>query len=141
MYYYYYHYYLIGIPASAHVQCKTLADYMAIANQLKEFFHNEGIHSTTIQPEFIERPQIADNADDLGTDEHEILKDCILECDPNCADRMCCNTSTSTEPLLPKAPKNSGRKDAKKDSSCKQDTKIDVPCDGSTLPLTSAIDA
>lgn len=28
-------------------------DYMAIAEKVKEFFHNEGIHSTTIQPEFI----------------------------------------------------------------------------------------
>lgn len=26
---------------------------MAIAEKVKEFFHNEGIHSTTIQPEFI----------------------------------------------------------------------------------------
>jgi len=27
---------------------------MKIAEKVKEFFHNEGIHSTTIQPEFIE---------------------------------------------------------------------------------------
>lgn len=27
---------------------------MKIAEQVKEFFHNEGIHSTTIQPEFID---------------------------------------------------------------------------------------
>ena len=25
-----------------------------IAENVKEFFHNEGIHSTTIQPEFVE---------------------------------------------------------------------------------------
>ena len=25
-----------------------------VAEKVKEFFHNEGIHSTTIQPEFIE---------------------------------------------------------------------------------------
>jgi zinc transporter 1 len=31
------------IIASAHVRCRTLGDYMAIANQLKEFFHNEGM--------------------------------------------------------------------------------------------------
>ncbi|XP_065640921.1 proton-coupled zinc antiporter SLC30A1 isoform X2 [Hydra vulgaris] len=45
------------IIASAHVQCSNLNDYMAIANQLKEFFHNEGIHSTTIQPEFLQGPK------------------------------------------------------------------------------------
>ena len=27
---------------------------MKIAEKVKEFFHNEGIHSTTIQPEFTE---------------------------------------------------------------------------------------
>lgn len=27
---------------------------MKIAGKVKEFFHNEGIHSTTIQPEFVE---------------------------------------------------------------------------------------
>lgn len=77
------------IIASAHVQCRTLADYMAIANQLKEFFHNEGIHSTTIQPEFCEQPQIEDGSSVNGT----VLQDCILECDPDCAELMCCTTS------------------------------------------------
>ena len=27
---------------------------LQIAENVKEFFHNEGIHSTTIQPEFVE---------------------------------------------------------------------------------------
>lgn len=27
---------------------------MQIAEKVKEFFHNEGIHSTTIQPEFVD---------------------------------------------------------------------------------------
>ena len=27
---------------------------MKIAEKVKEFFHHEGIHSTTIQPEFVE---------------------------------------------------------------------------------------
>lgn len=30
---------------------------MKIAEKVKEFFHNEGIHSTTIQPEFVELEQ------------------------------------------------------------------------------------
>ncbi|XP_011298932.1 zinc transporter 1 [Fopius arisanus] len=42
------------IIASAHIRCRNLSEYMKIAEQVKEFFHNEGIHSTTIQPEFIE---------------------------------------------------------------------------------------
>ena len=42
------------IIASAHIRCRNLPDYMQIAEKVKEFFHNEGIHSTTIQPEFVE---------------------------------------------------------------------------------------
>lgn len=66
------------IIASAHVRCQNIHDYMAIANDLKEFFHNEGIHSTTIQPEFEEHPESPDG--------------CILECGPskNCAQQTCC---------------------------------------------------
>lgn len=46
------------IIASAHIRCRNLADYMRIAEQVKEFFHNEGIHSTTIQPEFVELNEV-----------------------------------------------------------------------------------
>lgn len=42
------------IIASAHIRCRNLSEYMNIAEKVKEFFHNEGIHSTTIQPEFLE---------------------------------------------------------------------------------------
>lgn len=42
------------IIASAHIRCHNLRDYMRIAEEVKSFFHNEGIHSTTIQPEFVE---------------------------------------------------------------------------------------
>ena len=68
---------------------------MAIANQLKEFFHNEGIHSTTIQPEFIEQPELIN-----GEGSEQVINDCILECDPNCAERMCCATNTNQSEIL-----------------------------------------
>lgn len=42
------------IIASAHIRCRNIQDYMRIAEDVKLFFHNEGIHSTTIQPEFVE---------------------------------------------------------------------------------------
>lgn len=68
------------IIASAHIRCKNLADYMQIAERVKEFFHNEGIHSTTIQPEFVE---VESQRDD---------KDCILDCPSrtNCVAQTCC---------------------------------------------------
>ena len=41
------------IVLSAHITCK-MREYMGIAAVVKDLFHNEGIHSTTIQPEFAE---------------------------------------------------------------------------------------
>lgn len=42
------------IIASAHIRCRNIHDYMQIAEQIKSFFHDMGIHSTTIQPEFVD---------------------------------------------------------------------------------------
>ena len=42
------------IIASAHICCRNLHDYIEIAKKVKEIFHNQGIHSTAIQPEFLE---------------------------------------------------------------------------------------
>ena len=96
---------IIIISASAHVQCNTLGDYMAIANQLKEFFHNEGIHSTTIQPEFIEQPEICEGDEAANG---QVIKDCILECDPDCAERMCCTTAATPPTVNSNGQKNKG---------------------------------
>ena len=42
------------IIATAHVTCHDSQEYMMIAAKIKEFFHHKGIHSTTIQPEFLD---------------------------------------------------------------------------------------
>lgn len=42
------------IVATAHVVCRPGIDYMRLAEKLKEFFHDEGIHSTTLQLELTE---------------------------------------------------------------------------------------
>ena len=60
------------IIASAHIRCLNLSEYMKIAENVKEFFHNEGIHSTTIQPEFVDFHQ--QPADGNGNE------DCVLSC-------------------------------------------------------------
>lgn len=68
------------IVASAHIRCISQQDYMRIAEQIKSFFHNEGIHSTTIQPEFVE-------CEETSSD-----RDCVLECGPDksCYTDTCC---------------------------------------------------
>ncbi|KAF6216725.1 hypothetical protein GE061_001072 [Apolygus lucorum] len=79
------------IIASAHIRCRNLSEYMKIAEKVKEFFHNEGIHSTTIQPEFIEVDnQVA--ADPVL----QTTGDCVLDCpktDKPCTFSTCCGPS------------------------------------------------
>jgi len=75
------------IIASAHVRCLNLAQYMTVAERVKEFFHNEGIHSTTIQPEFVETAE--------PTGSISSTEDCQLPCpkkptDQGCDASKCC---------------------------------------------------
>lgn len=69
------------IIASAHIRCRNLSEYMKIAEKVKEFFHNEGIHSTTIQPEFIDY-----------TDLPESTENCVLDCPKSNVDTCVLNT-------------------------------------------------
>ena len=57
------------IIASAHIRCLNLSEYMKVAEKIKVFFHNEGIHSTTIQPEFIDYQPANGSSED-----------CLLKC-------------------------------------------------------------
>ena len=48
---------------------------MKVAERVKEFFHNEGIHSTTIQPEFVET-----GSGELRDGSVSSADDCMLAC-------------------------------------------------------------
>lgn len=80
------------IIASAHITCRNLYEYMKIAEKVKEFFHNEGIHSTTIQPEFLDVQYPNNSKEDDGDD-------CALHCpgttdsDNSCVLNTCCGPS------------------------------------------------
>jgi len=76
------------IIASAHIRCKNLSEYMKIAEKVKEFFHNEGIHSTTIQPEFIDYDE--DYQDNI--EEHPEPENCVLDCPKTNSDTCVLNT-------------------------------------------------
>jgi len=82
------------IIASAHIRCLNLSEYMKIAENVKEFFHNEGIHSTTIQPEFVEVNGQGKKTNGLNKDNED---DCVLGCPkapemevPSCQKAKCC---------------------------------------------------
>ncbi|XP_047144900.1 proton-coupled zinc antiporter SLC30A1 isoform X3 [Hydra vulgaris] len=65
------------LVASLHVELRAHSDYSKIAFMLKEFFHDEGIHSTTIQPEYAEKTI------ENGTT-------CRLQCSSLCEEKLCC---------------------------------------------------
>lgn len=68
---------------SAHITCHNLREYMTIAAKVKDFFHRVGIHSTTIQPEFV----------DLN--ESKLNPICNLKCSTSeCIRDTCCGPTT-----------------------------------------------
>lgn len=88
------------IIASAHIRCRNLSEYMKIAEKVKEFFHNEGIHSTTIQPEFVELEALnmSDGASSLNISGSQDC--CALDCpttDEGCVKATCCQNNNKTQ--------------------------------------------
>ena len=61
------------IIASVHVKFHSNTDYNRLSPNLKEFFHSEGIHSTTFQPEVVEEEQ-----GEMGG--MKDFKKCLLAC-------------------------------------------------------------
>eukprot|EP00794_Sanderia_malayensis_P007272 gene7272-8083_t len=68
------------IVASLHLQLPSRDDYMGMSERIKIFFHDEGIHSTTIQPEFLEERSVDDGK-----------SPCLLKCvSTTCHESVCC---------------------------------------------------
>lgn len=105
------------IIASAHIRCRNLHDYMRIAERVKEFFHNEGIHSTTIQPEFVESDDTYANDSeghfsDLNISRNSLPRywladaNCALDCPPgtlgkgSCLPNTCCGPQQKRSPIF-----------------------------------------
>ncbi|KAG1676665.1 Zinc transporter 1 [Nymphon striatum] len=111
------------IIASAHIRCRNLTDYMKIAEKVKEFFHNEGIHSTTIQPEFVEEQMF---------EVSEEKSSCVLDCPPNtqCGAQTCCGPQGRTD-LSPNEDGMLIRQRSNVGGSC---SAINSQCSGKHLP-------
>ncbi|XP_020795582.1 zinc transporter 1a [Boleophthalmus pectinirostris] len=73
------------IIATAHIKCHDPTSYMEVAKRIKDFFHNEGIHATTIQPEFVTFS--SDNRD----------SQCELACRTVCAPKQCCGSADKAD--------------------------------------------
>lgn len=69
------------IIATAHIKCHDPTAYMDVAKRIKDFFHHEGIHATTIQPEFVT----------FSSESRDSL--CELSCLTQCAPKLCCGSA------------------------------------------------
>ncbi len=75
--------------ATAHVLFHSMEDYTVQAQKIKSYLHDQGIHSTTIQPEFIE-DYPSDAADGVV---------CKILCKPDsvCEAQKCCDDSKKSK--------------------------------------------
>ncbi|XP_004083613.1 zinc transporter 1 [Oryzias latipes] len=73
------------IIATAHIKCHDPTSYMDVAKRIKDFFHDEGIHATTIQPEFV-----TFNSETQGSQ-------CELSCRTQCAPKLCCGQKSASD--------------------------------------------
>ncbi|XP_027022163.1 zinc transporter 1-like [Tachysurus fulvidraco] len=73
------------IIATAHIKCQNHASYMSVANHVKAFFHDEGIHATTIQPEYVM----------VSSESHDSF--CELSCSTQCAAKVCCQNGKPSD--------------------------------------------
>ncbi|XP_070563685.1 proton-coupled zinc antiporter SLC30A1-like [Ptychodera flava] len=71
------------IIATVHVTIRDPQEYSSISRRVKRFFHDHGIHSTTVQPEFLQDGNLSNS------------KECILACGTagSCDDCRCCTQS------------------------------------------------
>ena len=87
---------------------------LQVAENIKEFFHREGIHSTTVQPEFVDYHPASANAATTADE------DCVLDCPkgpgsnpiPDCEASKCCSNGDlkkQTSKSLQSTPTNSRR--------------------------------
>jgi len=90
------------VVATAHLHRKTLANYMLVAEKVKEFFHSIGIHSVTMQYECEDDQQTLLLSQNNSNSQSKIAGDCLLRCENNACDTQTCCTITSarSETLL-----------------------------------------
>lgn len=92
------------IVASVHVLCIKSTNFMKLAKNVKGLLHEYGIHSATVQPEYLNIPdnsqefessrQSSPSGSVLSDDETMAIggKSCLLPCaETSCVDRDCCS--------------------------------------------------
>jgi zinc transporter 1 len=82
------------IICSVHITCEEGSDFNAISKTFKHIFHEHGIHSTSVQPEFVPI-------------HHQMTEFCEQNCVEDCEEDWCCRKSAektvvSKSPIVPR---------------------------------------
>lgn len=129
------------IIATAHIKCHDPAAYMDVAKRIKDFFHDEGIHATTVQPEFVT----------VSSESRDSL--CELSCRTQCAPKLCCGSSDKPAGAAAAGPeRRAGAGDSDDSSSAAATTAVlDVISEtsdqalsvqtGATLPIVREVES
>jgi zinc transporter 1 len=81
--------------------CNVKEDFVVVATKMKKVLHKYGVHSTTIQPEFVEKVI-------FWREKVVYIKkaqeSCALSCQPNCTAELCCTVpATGLAKRVPKS--------------------------------------
>jgi len=79
------------VIGTVHISCARDTEFLDIASSMKHILHKYGVHSTTIQPEFV----------DVTTQMQK--QACTLTClSSKCEEKLCCNTNLTRRAFNPK---------------------------------------
>lgn len=76
------------VIGSVHVACEEGVDFPHVAAEVKKIFHSHGIHSSTIQPEFVPRS-------------HGQRPNCEQNCVKDCDEDWCCKEENKQNHIAP----------------------------------------
>jgi len=81
------------IICSVHITCEEGSDFNSISKSFKHIFHEHGIHSTSVQPEFVPI-------------HHQMTEFCEQNCVEDCEEDWCCRKSAEQitvkkSPIIP----------------------------------------
>jgi solute carrier family 30 (zinc transporter), member 1 len=84
----------LKLVASAHIRVSRCCSFMAVGCQIKEVFHAAGIHSVTVQPEFVDDAAAAAAAAAAGgtgnAQQAASESECLLRCEQDACDALAC---------------------------------------------------
>jgi solute carrier family 30 (zinc transporter), member 1 len=82
----------LKLVASAHIRVSRCCSFMAVGSEIKEVFHAAGVHSVTVQPEFVDEAAFAAAAAAGGGVGEDVAAegDCLLRCEQDACEALAC---------------------------------------------------